>query len=460
MNIFMRIKINLIRNKTRTIILLIISILFSLFAFSSYFLTSTTQHVVDNLRGGMPAVVTLQGEPEYFTIREDTDLSEISFENDFIMNLDEILDMPYVKGFERILDYHSVAYGWRHYGTMWGYQGGITYADSTFVTLRGVSQPQISLIESGLLNLVEGRVFLEEEMRLYEENDIAPILISYQLAEKNNLRIGDAINKNVTIFTVPYIQNEVDFESQIHEYFENYEFHFSRIPFSFVIVGKFDFPEHYNMQVEDVQRRYEILNTLIAPFWRTNEMNIVSLENNLARSEIFYDIAISLGRIWWSPYQFRDMLIGPHGIYFFLLHDINDYEAFSEAILPFVPQDISTKSFFGLMPYIYNSISIVRILSNQFLIFILGLIVLALSLIITYCLKERKKEIGIYLGLGENKSSILLMILGELSVVVFSGLLISIPILKFVSPFITKSIIRNELLQYRTEWYALIPDHG
>jgi len=455
MGILNRAFLNIKRKRGRSLIFFLAITLLGGLGFVSVLLESTASQTIDNLRRSMPAVVTVERENDTYIIQEPSDIEQITFEHLSLEQIENIAALPYVRDYEFIDEIGVVSYGWNSYGTIFSNQN-LSPEDSTITRMLGVNRPGVSLIESGLLNLVSGRTFYESEMTPISINEVVPILISYPVADLNNVTIGDKIEKNVTLFNLPQITDLDYFKENIYAIYERYGMDFYRESFPFVVVGLFDFPLESYMNENDRLNRYTMLNSAIAPFWRTNEMWRLGHENSIASAELFHDLWIELGRFSLSPEQRRQSV--SYGNPFFRLYDINDFDYFSEAISDYIPENWRTVNLFSSLPFIYESISNTRVLARYSLLLIISGSVVSLSLLIILLVKDRKKEVAIYIGLGEKKSNIVFQILSELLVLSILGLAVAVPVASTASLPLTRVLIRNELMQSEEQWISFIPE--
>jgi putative ABC transport system permease protein len=311
--------------------------------------------------------------------------------------------------------------------------------------VNGVSRPEIIYIEHGLYELVEGRLFTNEEINPYVIPSIAPILVSREFAQSNDLSIGSYMElKSMPIFVLPEDANvpeggftDMEWGEELwnHPYNQAQE-----VIYEFEIVGIFDVTRILRGNIEELMDHQNMVNLFFTPNWRVYEA--ISDEANS-------------WQLWADVFNMHDWNEGLVSILqaqadsitaLWLLHDWEDVATFMEAANQILPPSLEVDE--GLMdtfrPMIEATNSLNTIVSRV-LWLASGAMVMVLTLLILLYLRERRHEIGIYLALGEKKVKIMLQLLLEIVIVSTLGLIMAFLVANMLSEQLSLSILQTEL---------------
>jgi len=439
MNIMNRVKISLFRNVGKTILLVLLISLLGTAALGGLLAQTALVNTITILRRNIPPVVSVRLNENYideFGISQFLTLEQVQ----------EVAALPYIRVYDFSLPAQPYNENWLPYRPSWQSIYGNVERGFHFVRFRGLSRPQISHIDEGLLELKEGRVFTMDEIQ-ENFNDIAPALISYELANLNHLSVGDRFEMDVAKFELPVIIDETLSIKELHELYSG---NWVAKSYSFEIIGIFEIPLNPQMSSEDVRVREEVLNSLFTPNWRTSEMWLAEGSAWIDYLSVFYEHYESLGLSFNNIETSLQLLDFSEP--FWILDDILYFEAFEESASEILSENWQFQNLFATFEHIYNSVSVIRVLVYRGLWGIISATIIILNLLILLYLRERRHEIGIYLALGEKKSNIVLQLLGEVLVVGLLGFIISIGAASYLAPQITHVIFENELTREEPDW--------
>ena len=287
--------------------------------------------------------------------------------------------------------------------------------------LRGVENHNILDIEQNLIELVSGRTFTREEV-----TGISQVaMVSEAFALLNNLTVDSTITfRNVIMdhgFNV--WERDDDFQPTI----------FDEQTYDVTIVGIFrpvnlphiehDFSNEW-WQVRDIQNRIYVPNTFI---------NMVTTFQN----DAFYRM---------NPEAFEEW--DPRGFTwyqnFFTLYDPNDFPAFREGVTQIAPFFHVIDSGNSFRPVLV-ALDTMRGLTITVLIIAIAAGLLIVTLLISLFLRDRRREVGIYLALGERKRKIVSQFLFEILTVSFLAILVALFIGNIVAANLSEDMLMSDI---------------
>jgi len=289
--------------------------------------------------------------------------------------------------------------------------------------VTGIHGSQMLDIDSGLIELTEGRLFEDRE-------DGAVVWISRQLAEVNNLAIGSTISLSSYIFgeIIPdFSPIQVDTETLLDSALFQKQ--------SLVeVIGIFELIPQINAdnEFQNVQWTQDMLNRIYAP----NAFVQSHLEAiREAQSQIFDDF--HEWGLWWQAPQNMT----------FLLNDPRDLRAFSDVANEMLPFDLRIDDLTSNLNVVFYSMNMMNWIANLVLYTTIGATVVIISLLVVLFLRDRTQEIGLYLALGEKKLKIMVQVLVELFVVALASLSLALVVGNFLSDGLARMMLQNDLLQ-------------
>lgn len=288
----------------------------------------------------------------------------------------------------------------------------------------GIEYPKMVEIETKKMEIIQGRTFTQTEI----EQDGQVVIISQELLEANNLQVGDAV-------VFDYIQYEATTNQQLDNDQRTIS---SKTPYTFEIIGTYKKAE--TAELNDTRLPEEYVNSIKDQ--RANEI----FTSNQAIEKIMKESRSEIA---------EDEFLGNVT---FLLNSTDDIDTFIENATTYLPESYMFIGANDASEMIQKSLQSSQDLGQMVMFATVLLSVILLSLILTLIFKQRKREFGIYLALGIKKRGLIQQVIFELYAITIIALLLSLPILNFVIPQITESIIRTEL--YNTSTTREVPKYG
>ena len=291
----------------------------------------------------------------------------------------------------------------------------LAYDSETYFSIVGTSSNKIKEISNGKIKIIEGEVYTTSDIE--QKNNV--VIISSELAEKNNLAVGSAIT----------------LRKKIEDYSTFTAVTLKVVSTEYKVVGIF---ESESNQIKDeegniINETNPLANTIYMPSssLKTIHDTYITELNNL-NIEYYDELSISTT---------------------YYLNSIYDLENFNNENLKKLPSGykftdnselyISSLSPMNNMGVIADYVMYASIIAS---ILIIGLISLLFF-------RERKHEMGIYLALGEHKIKIALLILVETLIISVLAVTLSIFTGNIVASNISNKMLENEIANNDSEVY-------
>ena len=305
---------------------------------------------------------------------------------------------------------------------------------------RGVANPDLTDIDAGLIELVDGQTFAQADI----DNKTPVVIISQAFAEKNNLYVGAMIEFENIVSDTPAMAREGIgfFVTHWHEE----RFMAAHQLLEFEVVGIFDTYHDFNYHGDDkwmiensVAEYISLHNRIYMPISVAEEIIIFQNEGMLSILDAFLEM---------SPHYTPEELIPEEPLVqsIFVVYDpryLDELQAAGSEILPGFWEITDLR---GVNSGLIASMDTMRGIADMILIIAAGATITILTLIITLLLRDRRHEIGIYMALGEKKSKVIFQFLTEIIIVST----IAITIALFVGNGLSTTISRNLLEQNLT----------
>ena len=383
----------------------------------------------------------------------------------------QIAALPYVSHYEYFTSFDFYSPSLTDYRPV--LDNGLSMSDDWWwgdlgfpIKVRGVQRPYFYEIEQGMIELVSGRTFSDEELT----NLSNVVMISEGFAIANELRIGSKFplvnvifdptkvffapdrNKENTLAMESYDVEVIGvFRTNVTSVYEGYFVHLelkyefgNRIyaPNTFVEMasertefmlagldptGWGDWQDYFEEWTEEVEIADD--GTIISPaVMMFNLSNMVARENNTMRTEAVF------------------MLDSPRSISDFV-------ETANDLLPPFHMIVIGDNHFHEIL----SALTVIESTFSMLLLVSILIQVLILGLLITYFMRNRKREIGIYLSVGVAKGKITLQLIIEILLVAVFALVISLIVGNLLASRLADRLILNDLLTYVEQSNVYIP---
>lgn len=388
MNFISRSLLSIRKRFSRSIILLLAVLLICNVMAGAISIKKALEKTEELYRNAMPIVVSI--EENYL----DSTISTLS--PDLVTELSR---SEYVKDYRYYYDYYLRSKTLR-LNENTGEQDITSIID---VNIKGSCEPKIDLIESGTLNLTQGRLFTDEEIK----NASNVVIISKEVATYNGLNIGDTIELGM------------NFEKMGEEV--------SYLKEDYTIIGIVSAKPKYERDSNG--ELIELANNYLDLIFMPNEA-LKNIHDKIILEQEKYNIED------YDPF---------HAVARYYLTNKDDLENFKNENIKKLPRGFTfadnSKNLTSLEAPIKNMEDIANIVEYASIV----VAIIVIGLIMVLFIKERKKEMGIYLALGERKRNIALQILFETLIIAFIGITISIGTGNFLAKNISNNIIENQL---------------
>ena len=420
-----RAAISIKRNLGKTILLFLIVLILGSVISGAISTNRATENMESNLIDSMLPLAIIQFDWELFQeYNEDPDrfFSDLSPEL-----IRQIGALPYVRSY----DFYTHTWLFTHLEEVQPdmddnivIDGGWRPDEDAFgrqVRVRGVENPNLIDIEQNLLELVSGRVFTRDEIRSFS----AVAVVSEEFAQLNNLHVGSTFTLRNVIFEMgreimwggdDLIDNvfaEQSYEMEVIGIFR---------PLNLQIMDD-DFMNAW--MVTEIQNRIYVPNTFVEAARRFEFDSLLEQD-----PDIFGDFDPDDFMMWEN---------------FFTLYDPNDFPAFREGVMEIVPpyfKIVDTANSF--MP-VLSALDTMKGLTMMVLYIAIGASLLIITLLISLFLRDRRREVGIYLALGERKRKIVSQFLLEIIGVAFLSIVVALFIGNIIATNLSESMLMNDI---------------
>jgi len=401
------------------------------------------------LRRQLPAVATIHVDERRIQVEQELSDEWIFLENVTPTLIREIGRLPYVQAF----DY--TAWGHRFFSEtlMRAFdadlfllaehpqenatdRGSLTVREGVSFeqfTLKGIQNPNVVDIESGLVDLVSGRVFTEDEI----ENGAHVVIVSQSFLNANHLVLGE----------------HMLLEYRIYDEFSGHENPLDHLIdtkiFELEIIGIFDhaLPEGEQLSSGTIHQHIQMVNRLYVP-------------NRLVESVIpfyfdtFLETHPEILEHLMGEGELEDMLRYENIV--FLLNDPLDLESFRAYVNSRLPEFWTTSDLSNAYADMSSSMAMMQEIANALAISAFVATIITLGLLILLYIKDRKLEIGVYLALGEKKKKIVGQVMIELLVVAVLALSFSLIVGHLVATQVSVHMIQTDLVRQASEERVII----
>ena len=327
--------------------------------------------------------------------------------------------------------------------------------------VRGVSNPYFTDIQTGIISLQQGRVFSDTEMQ--ESKMVA--MVSENFARTNSLAVGSMFELEaiVTNWYRGFTETE-DSWGWWGTMFTHYEeFRYYHEILSFTVVGIF--AVDYQMNYEDystwdfiksLTQQSDLHNQIYIPFVTAEQILIPIYDAEIASWEIVYNSDNE--KITWQRYVANPFQMGMLEA-MFILTDTRDHDAFTLVANGILPQFFEVRSWRHTNVAVLNAMNNVSEMADIILTMAVGAAVLVFVLVLTLLVRERRREVGIYLALGEKPWAIIKQFLIEVFAIATVAMAVAIFVGNMIASQISNEMLQNELTTFFRVPQFSIADH-
>ena len=419
-----KILISLKRNADKSLLFLIMSSILGSVVFGAMIVSQAVINTEMSLRRNLPPIVTV--DVVFPSDMSWEVIAGLELEGVTLDLIREIGQLPYVSE----MDYSFHMFGWevpKNYELQLVEREGFEANISTLTTQHLRRRDFIDL-NQGLIRIVDGRNFTEEEMLTL--TDVFPVLISDKLASLNGLTVGS----NFQLDSVT--RGEFSPDGGVWGFEET-----ARLHFEFQVIGIFEIASEiivFHECSETCEEYWEnnlstitLLNRLYTPDWVSTVRNQAV---ELALSEI-YD--------WWiiedSSYVARWTQLA------FVLNDPLDLPTFETTVNAMLPEFWEVVTLSDTFAPMTGAMQSINWMAEQLVYFVIIVAIVVLTLIIVLMLHGRRHEVGIYLALGEKRWKIIVQMMLEVVINASLGGIVAILLGNVLARTFSEQLLMNEL---------------
>ena len=289
--------------------------------------------------------------------------------------------------------------------------------------VKGIHYPNVLDMEEGIIELIAGRVFTEEEI----ENGSFVALLPQGLAEANNLEVGSTFTLEARIYNTYCDQTGIFLGSFLSD--------------ADLLISK--------------ETEFELIGIFAPTVIMNSDSNFINLLNHteLNGRRIYTPIDVARMRnnllvehvstyypeeLYYHDQEYSDIL--------FALYDPLDLEKFNEMATELLPDFWMIHDLTHEFSAISNSMTGMQDIANWILTGVSIASLIVLGLLVVLLLHERREEIGIYLALGESKINVIFQMIIEIVVISVTAIVLALFIGNILSNRITITMLRQELI--------------
>ena len=407
---------SIIRQPAKSIILYSLVLILSVFMVGAIITNNAINNTENRIRRNMQPILTIEFNENLF----QNYLDELTYSNvDFDINMVErpTLSSEIVREIGQSTEISFYNYMVEsHIRSNQLKQFCFNDWNMSWFRVRGLAQGAMVEFETEVLKLVAGRSFSESDF-LYQ-NTYVPAIINDKVTEINGLSIGSS-------FTM-------------HQYYDRLQQR--RVGLSFEVIGIFSDPEEDfipglniwddRVTIDNAIREFNI-NTIYMPSWAIEDIKSRLMENLIRTyGENIPSFLIPL------PLSILPI---------FVLEDPLLMSQFVNSNKPLLPEFFYFVDVYNTFETIAPSLQTIRNISHAILVATVVSTALIITLLISLFLRDRRKEIGIYLAVGESKIKIIGQVLFEILLISSIAITCSFMIGNIVANEISVELLRNEL---------------
>ncbi|MCL2537290.1 MAG: ABC transporter permease [Coriobacteriia bacterium] len=434
MGVVKRVFSSIARNRGKSILVFLIVFVLGCVISGALAVSQAVHNTDAKIRASFPALASVEIDNhalnEYVNATGGEwpeDMAELCYEV-----LHEIAALPHVESYELSVGGSLLSTTVEHYVPE-GNQGDMhVMGDYNSFVLTGIHSATPLDISEGVIEMVQGRMFSEVELT----NLSAVAIVSENFARVNGLGVGSTLSLESVVWDTRTVR-DTGFDDS---FFTEDNIHEQRLH-DLEVVGI------YVPLIESTRAdqwsgdwlRFERENRIYVPNNYAREVSIWQAEREM---QLFPD------EEWYRDKE-PDDLVWVQNV--FRLHDIGDMSAFRAAVEEMTPRFYTALDAGSESLDFRSSLESLRSLSNIILAIAVTASVLILSLLITLILRERKREIGIYLALGEKKTRVIFQMMAEVSAIALIAVSLALIVGSALSANVSESMLRNELITAHAE---------
>lgn len=446
MNFLKRAIRSVTRQKAKSIILFTVIFVLGNILAGSVIIQQATQHVEKTTKEQMGAIATVALDWNDKTVQKELEKAP----DDMQTSLDEKLikkigASPYVKNYDysetsgfqsKILEPFNPSADKK--GKSEDKNGDFNFM-TTFIPIRGVQDPKIMDISLHKIKLVEGNVFTKNDVK--KGNKV--VLISKEFASKNGLHVGDEMTVDQVLMSGEMNENPNDTSDK-----ETYD---TKVK----VVGIYQVLETVQKKSGkdskadsgSVVHAATLMGGSGEEGFDFQNYNTLYMPNKAVHqiSQGYMRVLIDKSPELFSGMSEKDLATATKSYYtpVYQLNSIADLDKFKAETKPLLPKLFSVMSSTDKFDTIAGQFSKLSKIAQFVIVAAVSLSIILILLIVLLFMRDRKRELGIYLSLGEKKSTIILQIMAEVLTIAIIALMLSLVTGKFLGGFASDAFLQS-----------------
>lgn len=312
---------------------------------------------------------------------------------------------------------------------------------NTYMPIRGVQDPKMMDIALGKIKLAEGSVFTADDVK----KGTNVVLISKKFADKNGFHVGDEM-------TIDQSTQGLDDADNAESQPENTKSFDTKVK----IIGTYDVLEAVQKKSGQSGKASSDSVVYAAAFPGGSGQEAFDFDN-------YNTIYMPNKAVHQMTQGFRQMLMAdypemmagmsvedaeaaskPYYTPIFQLKSVDDLEKFKADTKPMLPKFFSVMASTDEFDNIAGQFNKLSKIAKAVIIAAVLLSIVLILLVILLFMRDRKRELGIYLSLGDKKSNVILQIMVEVLTVAIIALVISLITGKFLGSFASEAFLSSD----------------
>lgn len=405
---------NVIRTKSKSILLFSLVFILGNIIAGSISIQQASKNVEKNIKTRMGAIATItidysSGDKSFGGNELGNDDTKITLPSEEVLKT--IGSSSYVRAFDYSIGSNVLSESIKPIVAKGEEQESENADKYNFFQFKGVQYEKILSIQEKKENLVQGRVFTKQEIEKGEK----VALISKKLASQNNIKVDDKV-----IFKSFIPGSKSDNKENIH--IED---------IAVKIVGIYE-SANKNIKNSDNKNYMDSMvearsqNTIYVPNKLSSDINKRKNETLIEKGR--KDEIISTGDANFEP--------------IYILKNPSDKEKFISEAQPLLQKPFIIKMTSDNFEKISGPIKKTTEMANYILMVSIAASILIITLVILLFLRDRKHELGIYIALGEKRAKVFSQILIELALIAVVGILLSLFTGNMIASSLSQSTIK------------------
>ncbi|MCL1791843.1 MAG: ABC transporter permease [Peptococcaceae bacterium] len=408
--------VSVIRKPGKALILLILVLILGTLIAGAISVRQAVDHTERGLRATMSPATIVSYDHEKLRVFFEQDAGFVP-EALSVETIEKIGALSQVKSYDYSARVSLESRSLRTYDSGEGYVMGTSY-----FSLKGVSNPNLIDLLEGKIELDSGRVFYEEEIK----NLTYVALVSANFAGANNLAVGSKMSLENNVYEMSGepiywgpdgMMNDIPIAATQ--------------PYEFEIIGIFkpvkQIREDSGGKIDFQWLDYEAENRIYVP---NRVINEAAAFQNREIAKLNPEIE-AVSNMYYEP--------------LYVLNDPLDVGAFREAVAVLTPDYYTVIDTAGSFDQVAAPMKSLQSIAGIVLFGAVAVALIILSLVVTLFLRDRKREIGIYLSLGERKSKVAGQIVLEVVVVSAVAILLSLFAGNLLSGAVSEKVLIDRL---------------